>query len=484
MLFKSLQSIQFKSTNQINSKVNGIQMTNGLQSNNQVALLNTHCCVDLCPLLTLDFLTSKEISLKMNDVVQLQKQLYSIVSSVKISIDNELKVKRCHLGLENVNMQPNQQGLLLEMMKLEETYNLLSSTMVNKELNEKIKNSNSKNEQISSLEYQKVYLQSEIEKLKNKSTFNIDDPSLGLIPFQEFKNQYSLSEQTIYQSLPVEKQIIQRLEWEYYKREMKLKELKSIKDQIIETKLKNEKTNRTLKNFEDKIRNNIDMQQIIKPLQSNINIQSTEDSSELANHQIHPLLYESPLPLYTLFCEIKNFKSFFYRDLLVDIISTPHHQQDSSTSSSLPNSTVGVTNLKPSTISIIFSLINSQQSKLVIQFFYYPTLKIITVLPTIDQDSDRAHQFLTERFDRNDNGFMTPNTSNHYLFDSKPFNLKDYQLLGRPYKWAQFICGLSFLPEIPLDQLNNPQYQIHNFKPKTSFQIFSDILTSFTGHHI
>ncbi|KAM9972381.1 hypothetical protein ACTFIW_007441 [Dictyostelium discoideum] len=124
--------------------------------------------------------------------------------------------------------------------------------------------------------------------------------------------------------------------------------------------------------------------------------------------------------------------------------------------------------------------IKKNKKDLSIQFYYYPNLKIVTVLPSLDGDFEMGQKLL-ESLDNSDTGLMTPNLSNHFIFESfgkDLFKLDEHNLKGRPYKWVQFITGLSFLPEITTDNMKDKSFQLHNFQPKTSHKILFEIINS------
>ncbi|KAN0031021.1 hypothetical protein ACTA71_003993 [Dictyostelium dimigraforme] len=354
------------------------------------------------------------------------------------------------------------------------------------------------------IKIQKIMLESEINELRQLQ-FDLSNPSLGITPLEKFLSFQSPQYIESFDSKPKEKQSIERLEWEIYQRKLKLIELENLKKLKIKLKQNDEKANDDLKQFEDKLKDNLNVKKAVEPFQKFIGILSisknTNTSNNNNNNNIignHPLLLESPQPLYILYHELVYFKEFFFNEnLTVDLIKFKNNQNEEDDGNNITSNnkinedTMNVDNnnnynnnkstklISPSEVYISLK-IKKNEKELLIEFYYYPNLKIVTVLPSLDGDSEMGQKLL-ESLDNSDTGLMTPNLSNHFIFESfgkDLFKLDEHNLKGRPYKWVQFITGLSFLPEITPENMKDKSFQLHNFQPKTSHKILFEIINS------
>ncbi|KAN0034953.1 hypothetical protein ACTFIV_001492 [Dictyostelium citrinum] len=396
---------------------------------------------------------------------------------------------------------------LMEMMfQLKEQHSKLEQLVEDqhwrpiKEMIEKINQSNYK---LESFKYEKIMLESEINDLRQLQ-FDLSNPSLGITPLEKFLSFQSPQFIESFNLKPKEKQSIERLEWEIYQRKLKLNELENLKKLKIKLKQNDEKVNNELKQFEDKLKENLNIKKAVEPFQKFIGIlpvsknnNSSNISKSSSNNNIgnHPLLLESPQPLYILYHELVYFKEFFFNEnFTVDLIKDNENNTTISNNNIINEDTMNMDNnnnnnncnnnkstnlISPSKVYISLK-IKKNEKNLSIDFYYYPNLKIVTVLPSLDGDFEMGQKLL-ESLDNSDTGLMTPNLSNHFIFESfgkDLFKLDEHNLKGRPYKWVQFITGLSFLPEITPENMKDKSFQLHDFQPKTSHKILFEIINS------
>ncbi|KAF2069837.1 hypothetical protein CYY_008842 [Polysphondylium violaceum] len=392
----------------------------------------------------------------MTSLTEKQQQCFQLIQSIKNGLEQELEQN----NLSTTKKSQEQYNYLFELMfQLKNSYNLLENTLDKEFLSrvDSIKELiNIKMNQLDSYRYEKSIIESEIDNLA-KTRFDIDSPSLSIKPINDFISLLSPTQKVEYDSLSNENKVIFRLEWEIYQRELKLKQLSNLKQKKIEYKQLKQKADKDLKQFEDKLKNTIDTEQIGKPLQKFIHKLPTTGPIPI---DAQSNLIDSSKPIYILYNELFYFQQFFESTLNMEILSMNNNQDNSSN------------NNEPHNIYISVKLNNSNNNNILeLEFYYYPKLKIITVLSKLNGNVENGLALL-ERIDQLDQGLMTPNLSNHYILDNcgnESFNLSRQNLLGRPFKWAQYISGLSFLPDT--NTLASKQ-----FKPKTSHQVFTDII--------
>ncbi|KAK5576713.1 hypothetical protein RB653_007857 [Dictyostelium firmibasis] len=377
------------------------------------------------------------------------------------------------------NNQVDKDYLMEMMFQLKEQHSKLEELIEDqhwrpiKEMIEKINKSNNK---LESFKYEKIMLESEINDLRQLQ-FDLSNPSLGITPLEKFLSFQPSQYIESFDLKPKEKQSIERLEWEIYQRELKLIELENLKKLRIKLKQEDEKANNQLKQFEDKLKENLNVKKAVEPFQKFIGILPIS-KYKLNNIGNNPLLLESSQPLYILYHELIYFKEFFFNEnLTVDFFKSNNEDMNIDNKNNCINKSTKLIN--PSKVFISLK-IKKNEKELLIEFYYYPNLKIVTVLPSLNGNFEMGQKLL-EGLDNSDTGLMTPNLSNHFIFESfgkDLFKLDEHNLKGRPYKWVQFITGLSFLPEITPENMKDKNFQLHDFQPKTSHKILFDIINS------
>ncbi|EGG14381.1 hypothetical protein DFA_12153 [Cavenderia fasciculata] len=387
-----------------------------------------------------------------------QKNSYDLIRRTRDLVDS----------IHNNNNNDNDNGasnLMDLMMKLKQESLNIDSTLSQQDevLDQQKSRNDALQEKCQSLVYQKEVLKQEIEHLQQSFSFDLNNPSLNLpIYLSSDQNQQDNSHQ-----------IIESLEKEMTLRISKLNELEEWKQSCKKAKEELNKRQKELDSFESKLKSNhITLQQIIKPLQPNISVQPLPSLQQQHDHQ---LLVLAPPPLYNLYHEIQVFKDLFYNRLTIDIqcktdIDVLRNQLYRGAGGS--TGTAATTN-QPFPISIALSIPSTKnQSTLLLEFYYYPIMKLVTVNPSLDGNEQAGQQILEPL--AKDKGLY------HNYFESETdLNVNKQQLIGKPFIWAQYITGLSFLPDLAVEDISNKDYHLQDFKPKTSNEILTEIITSF-----
>ncbi|EGC39991.1 hypothetical protein DICPUDRAFT_147137 [Dictyostelium purpureum] len=403
-------------------------------------------------------------------IIEQQEKCLDLLKEFKKGIDQQVN----NFLNNNNNYDNDKQNLFELLFKLRDTQGnleLMVDDVYLKPIRE-IKDNVSKYDiQIEDILYEKSMLESEINDLQNLN-FDLNDPKLGISSLSNFLKDKTPQQIEQFNSKPIEIQNVERLEWEIYQRKLKSNKLEKLEKLKIKLNQENQRVLGDLEFFENKLKSGLDIKKSIEPFQKFITELPTKNPID---HRNTPILVDAPQPIYILYHELAYFKEFFLYDSFdIELLIMDKEKQDSINSNLVHRSLI-----LPSKIYISLD-IKKNSNNFKIEFYYYPNLKIVTVLPLLN-DSFENGQKLLENLDKTDTGLITPNLSNNFIsknYGKDSFNLDDLKLYGRPYKWAQFITGLSFLPEITQENMKDKNFHIHDFKPKTSHKILFDIINS------
>ncbi|GAM21835.1 hypothetical protein SAMD00019534_050100, partial [Acytostelium subglobosum LB1] len=317
---------------------------------------------------------------------------------------------------------------------------------------------------LNALAYEKDTVQSQLTQLEAALPFDINDQRLNLSSESHFLSDRPSGYHSGHQS----NKVIERLEWEMSKRIAKLQELEQMKAKLVDVAAQEQRKAKELADFEAKLKSgNITTAAVMRPIQAHMTIQKQSQPPIMDKH---PLLKHAPLPLFILYNELRSFQEVFCNQIDVDLNCT-----DVATTSTSSQPSI----LTPSEIYVTLIITSANNNMLTMQFYYYPNLKMVSVVPSMNGNEIRGQRLL-ESLDPNDKGLITLNASNHFLLgsDEASFTSASHNIKGRPFRWLQHITGLTFLPEITIDDVHNKSFQIHNFKPKTTNDILFDIISN------
>lgn len=148
-----------------------------------------------------------------------------------------------------------------------------------------------------------------------------------------------------------------------------------------------------------------------------------------------------PPPLYLLYNQAGTFREFFDKDVEVEVLGDI---QQAISYEQVKNPGIGTAELCiPHPLQVLIC-ISTTTAKFAIEFYYYPHLKFVTAWTS---SGDIVLPYLFPR----DSGDTIPSATLHMLGESEGTNISNFThlLKGRPYMWAQCVCGLTKLDTIP-----------------------------------
>ncbi|XP_014231545.1 THO complex subunit 5 homolog [Trichogramma pretiosum] len=329
--------------------------------------------------------------------------------------------------------------------------------------------------QLQNLLYEVIHLKKDVMKCLQ---FKSKDEKIELVPEEDFYKEApeSITRPDVTKDDPHQKRLA-RLEWELTQR----KELAVLCDNLSETKKSVassiESKQSRLDNLAPQLRGILEAS---KPLQESLGLPLDKIKLE---HEKASLLAS---PLYIIYAKASAFRDACDNTLLVSVegdeeeakrISNSDSPQDSdsenddksesiqeeapvhkkrhhriSKEARLEEKKQRILHKHPLSVKIIVSF--KDDTKLKLQFFYLTVLKVITVhsdLLTVNLggisvgDMLVSESVLRELYP-GDTGLESPNPANHYQLSKYKLGKFSAHNLGTPYKWAQRMAGLHFVP--------------------------------------
>ncbi|XP_023245652.1 THO complex subunit 5 homolog [Copidosoma floridanum] len=329
--------------------------------------------------------------------------------------------------------------------------------------------------QLQNLLYEVIHLKKEVMKCLQ---FKSKDESIELVPEEEFYKEApeSISRPDVTKDDPHQKRLA-RLEWELTQR----KQLAVLCDELTENKksvaTSIESKQSRLDNLAPQMRSILEAS---KPLQESLGLPLDKLKLE---HQKAALL--AP-PLYILYAKASAFKSACDSSLLVSVegdeeeakrfsnqennvesdsetdtqpeiveTETPVHKKRHhriSKEARQEEKKLKLLHKHPLSVKIIVSF--KDDTKLKLQFYYLTVLKVITVksdLLTVNLGGISAGDMLVSEsvlreLYPGDTGIESPNPANSYQLAKQKLGTFLSLNLGTPYKWAQRMADLKFIP--------------------------------------
>lgn len=341
---------------------------------------------------------------------------------------------------------------------------------------------------LQNLLYEVMHLQKEITKCLE---FKSKDEEINLVPVDEFYKEAPKSISRPDATLEdLHQQTLARLEWELEQRKRlseMLKEAQGNKDVIVnETKAKQE----YLESLQPKLNSIL---QATKPVQDYLEMPFDEIREQ------QTIAMYLPQPLYVLYMQASAYKDACDKNMNVSIsgdidvakamesTSIEIEEESDSDNEDLEkpkeircrrNTTSDKTEekkqkiLKKHPLSVQLLIKCKDESTLQLSFFYLVVLKIVTVTVKLTPGGSSVGASAVCTGDLlspdsllcclypEDMGNDTPNKSNNYVL--KKIGLDEFSKyiseVGRPYHWAQWLCGLQFLKMS--EHLTRPQLSL------------------------
>jgi hypothetical protein len=316
---------------------------------------------------------------------------------------------------------------------------------------------------LSNLQYEAYNLHQQIHACKQFYSRHIDIP---LVPLDEFMKN---APDDLKQTTDDHKLMLNRLQFELQERkrlEFEIEQLKEKKTQVKQQISDKKNFIQGLKGSLQSIREQA--VSIQKYMVENI---PPKDESILVENEVQEIerARTLPFPLYDLFNKLDIYRKQYPKKIQVSIqehtkIAASIDQQSLQTEKldleevpkkkikTMKKASIRKKKFKAYPLSIVVHVNNVSEAatlkngkdssvaiaKFSIEFFYIPTCNIVTV----SGDTDATTRLLSVLIP-NDKGIETPNAERLKEYDFSEFEC------GRPYRWAQSLCGLHFLPPIP-----------------------------------